>query len=214
MKNLYFFLLLFFAGIGCRAEYRALDLYEMMIKAEKVVHGQITAIDSTSFTLSIEGSLTLDSGSIRVLKFKDWSCAARWTDYAIGQKVFLFLETWQGNLVSMSGGNEGELPILENSVFIHGFTVPLPMPLPPNMMERDVIFFEPTHFDLYGGKYFGIEWNLDDFIETIAFVRNCFDFEYGKYRRITRWKTRCSQQVLEQVAGESKIIKWICDEAN
>lgn len=111
-------------GLSSQAEYRPLELYEMIIKAEKIVYGTVVELDHKYFTLKIEGSLTFDSGTLKITRFHEWPCAARWTQYEVGQRLFLFLTTLNGELVSMSGGNEGEHPIVNKAVYVHGLSIP------------------------------------------------------------------------------------------
>lgn len=200
---------------NARADYDPLSLYEMIIKAEKIVHGTITELDSISLTLKIDGSLTSDSGLIKVERFENWTCASRWTEYQVGQMVFMFLTTWNGKLVAMSGGNEGELPILNNLVFIHGFSIPILPPPPPKGVKRntDIVYFDTKHYDVYGEKYYGTKWRFKDFINSVAFIRNCFEFEYGKYHTITNWKIKCKLQEIELEASKSKLVRWVYEES-
>ena len=197
------------------AEYRPLELYEMIIKAEKIVYGTIIELDSSSFTLNIEGSLTSDTGIIKVGRFSDWSCASRWTKYKVGQRLFLFLTAWNGEFISMSGGNEGEHPILNNSIYIHGFTIPIPPPPPPSgkTWSGGIFYFETEHYDIYGGEYFGIQWNLNKFIEAVSFIRNCFDFTYGRYHNPTNWQIKCDNSELERMSKKSKFVNWVNNES-
>jgi len=196
---------------SAKAKYRPMELYEMIIKAEKIVYGTISELDSTSLTLKIEGSITNDSGILKVERFENWACASRWTQYEIGQRVFMFLTTWKGKLVTMSAGNEGELPIVGNSIFVHGFSIPIPPPPPPKGVElsNDGLYFKVEHHDVYGNRYFGIDCELNEFIKTVSFIRKHFDFEYGKYRTCTKWQIKCEPKEIEQMAIKSKLIRWV-----
>lgn len=215
MKRILIIGTLLLNGLTSRADYRPLELYEMIIKAEKIVYGTIVELDSNYFTLNIEGSLTSDSGNLKIARFLDWPCASRWTNYKVGQRLFLFLTTWNNELVSMSGGNEGEHPILENSVFIHGFSIPIPPPPPPTgkAWREDLIFFETEHYNVHGAEYFGIELNLNSFIEAVSFVRSCFNFTYGQYQERTNWQIHCNNSELERMCKESKLVNWVNTEA-
>lgn len=190
------------------AKYRPLKLYEMIIKAEKIVYGTITKLDSTHFTLQIEGSLTSDAGVIRIARFEDWTCAQRWTKYEVGQRLLLFLTTVDGELVSMSGGNEGELPIIEDSVFINGFSITFPPP-PGKTWSDDLIYFEPYHFKIYDADYFGIKWDLSSLLTAAGFIRDCFDFTYGQFGDPIDWHVKCPEDQLEEKRSESKLINWV-----
>ncbi|MEQ8926439.1 MAG: hypothetical protein RLO81_11535 [Fulvivirga sp.] len=216
MKRILIISTLLLSGLTSRADYRPLELYEMIIKAEKIVYGTIVELDSNHFTLEVECSLTSDSGTLKIVRFQDWACASRWTEYELGQRLFLFLTTWKGELVSMSGGNEGEHPIVNNTVYIHGFSIPIPPPPPPPgvTFRDDLIYFEPEHFNIYGGDYFGIDWNLNSFIEAVSFIRRCFDFTYGQYQTRTNWQINCDGSELEQMCKESKLVNWVSNVAN
>ncbi len=187
----------------------------MIIKAEKIVYGTIVALDSNYFTLNIEGSLNSDSGTLKIKRIHNWACAERWTEYEVGQQLFLFLATVNGELVSMSGGNEGELPIHENSIYIHGFSITIPPPPPPSEvnLKEDLIYFETEHFDIYGADYYGIQWDLESFIKTVNFIKNCFDFSYGQFSKPTNWKIKCDKPKLDTMRAESKLVQWVYAEA-
>ena len=203
-------------SFSSRADYDPLLLYEMIIKAEKIVYGTIVDVDSNHFTLKIEGSLTSDAGTLKIARFQNWVCASRWTEYEVGQRLFLFLTTWNGELMSMSGGNEGELPIVNNTVYIHGFSIPIPPPPPPSgvTLRDDLIYFETDHFYIYGEDYFGIDWNLSSFIESVTFIRKCFNFKYEPFRAPTNWQINCDGSELERMCKESKLVYWVYQEAN
>lgn len=211
MKRIILISTLLLSGFASRADYQPLELYEMIIKAEKIVYGTVIGLDSGYFTLKVEGSLTSDTGTLKIVKFQDWPCAARWTKYELGQRLFLFLVTWNGELVSMSGGNEGELPINNDSIYIHGFSVPMPPPPPP--LYDDMIYFDVKHHNIDGNRYFGIKWKLNYFIRDVSIIRNCFNFTYGQYQLQTDWKISCDVSALEQMCGESKLVSWVYSEA-
>lgn len=114
MKSKLILLFLTLSSITTKADYDPMKLYEMILRADKIVYGEITAIDSMTYTLKIEGNLYDKAETIKVLRFKDWPCAWRWTKYAIGQKLFLLLSKYNGDqkrfknqYFSMSAGNEG-----------------------------------------------------------------------------------------------------------
>ncbi|MEO9474713.1 MAG: hypothetical protein ABJG41_04250 [Cyclobacteriaceae bacterium] len=215
MKRILIITTLLLIGLTSRADYRPLELYEMIIKAEKIVYGTIVELDSNYFTLKIEGSLTSDSGTLKIARFLDWPCASRWADYEVGQRLFLFLTTWNGELVTMSGGNEGEHPIVGNSVFIHGFSIPIPPPpTPPGVTLRDnIIYFDTEQYDVYGKEYFGIKWNLNSFLKSVSFIRYCFNFTYDQYQERTNWQINCNNSELDSMIKQSKIVAWVNSEA-
>ena len=215
MKRILIIGTLLLNGLISRADYRPLELYEMIIKADKIVYGTIVGLDSNYYTLNIEGSLTSDSGTLKIARFRDWPCAARWTDYRVGQRLFLFLTSIDDDYLVMSAGNEGEHPIVDNSIFIHGFSIPIPPPSPPPgvTLRDDLIYFEPEHFDIYGGDYYGIQLDLDSFIESVLFIRTYFNFTYAQYRARTNWQIDCGKSELELMCQKSKLVNWVNFEA-
>lgn len=115
----------------------------------------------------------------------------------------------KGKLIAMSAGNEGELPIVKNAVFLNGYSVPIPpppIPLGEIEINDENLGFSLEHYNIYGDRYFGTKFELDKFIKDISFIRKYFDFEYGKDRELTNWKIKCEPVKIEQLAKESDLI--------
>lgn len=203
------------------ADYTPKELYEMIIKADKIVYGEIIDLDSTNFTLRIDGSLTGDKGTLRVKRFENWPCAHRWTSYDIGQELFIFLTFQNGQLYSMSGGNEGELPIQEDSVYVSGFSLRIspPPPRPGNKHDStlysnyfDKEVFLVKHHSLNGSVYWGQPFSKNDFINSVKKVRECFDFDYGEYNSVNDAKIFCPDSIITDKIENDKIFRWTSQE--
>jgi hypothetical protein len=122
-------------------EYRRYVLFEMVATADKIVAGRIQSVElhpeaQTEFATSPPGVFTLEveerilgvvPDSIRVRCFQDWTCAGRWTRYEKGQRVVLFLEQPKPESGDpyeiLGGGGEGEMPLVDRSVCVRGFSV-------------------------------------------------------------------------------------------
>ncbi|MFZ6052748.1 hypothetical protein [Halocola ammonii] len=213
MKKLLSFILISFSTITAKADYVPVDLYAMMLKAEKIVYGEIISLDSLTFTLEIEGSVTGDTGNVTVKRFQDWPCAHRWTDYRTGQRLFLFLHTSNGAMETMSAGNEGELPICQDSIYINSSSL---IPPPPKGLEakRDtglnsIEFFESRTHMLFGEGYYGYSMSLQNFLTAIHRIRGCFDIEtkYDHYR-VEKAKLLCSVEKTQKLIAIDKIFRW------
>jgi len=94
--------------------------------ADCIVAGEITSLSDTTYELTVERwARKPESAPERVLtvkRFHNWLCASRWTEYAVGQRVFLFA-TWdeEEELAEvMSAGNEGEHLLVENDLILRG----------------------------------------------------------------------------------------------
>ncbi|PKB43051.1 hypothetical protein AX016_1234 [Cellulophaga sp. RHA19] len=211
MKTILTTIILLFSVIGLRAEYRPLDLYEMILGAEKIVYGEIIELDSLTFTLKVERNLTGDETELVIQRFENWPCAHRWTDYKVGQRLFLFLKNYNGKLNSMSGGNEGELPIQNESVYINSFSLDPPPPPNPNGQSNEILeqdFIDSKKYRVFGNDYFGHKTALDDFTSTVIRIRNCFEIKYGKYHQIEEAVIKCDEKQLEKDSETDRILNW------
>ena len=105
------------------AKYWPFELHRMVAAADLVVVGRIAEVDAKTFRLDVEDLLAGETGQwpgerLEVVRFQDWPCAQRWTPYATGQRVLLFLqrhEDEQGHRSwrILSGGGEGEMPVYD-----------------------------------------------------------------------------------------------------
>ena len=59
------------------ANYSPQKLFEMIIKVERIVYGEIITLDSNTYTILIEGSITDETGTITIERFENWPCAHR-----------------------------------------------------------------------------------------------------------------------------------------
>lgn len=211
MKATLTIIFLFLVVANAKADYRALSLYEMIIRAESIVYGEITALDSTTFTFKIEQNLTGEESELKIQRFHDWPCAHRWTEYEVGQKLFLLLTTYEGKIHTMSAGNEGELPIYNDSVFIKSLSLSLPPPPKPDGKAADFSknnFFESQKHEIYGKSFFGYKTDLNMFIETVLQIRNCFEVEYNDYNAIDKAIITCDEDDLKKELATNKILGW------
>lgn len=211
MKPIIITFILLFSVNGLKAKYKPLDLYEMILGANKIVYGEITKIDSKTFTLKVEQNLTGQETELEVQRFENWACAHRWTDYKVGQRLFLFLKSHNGKLHSMSGGNEGELPIQNGQVYINSFSLDPPPPQKPNgqpnkLLENDIIDFKK--YEVFGSDYFGYKTDLKAFTSTVLRIRNCFEVKYGKYRQIEEAVIKCDEKELKKELNSNQILNW------
>lgn len=219
MKTNLHTILFLFSTLTVLGSYRPLEIYELAVGAEEIVYGEVTEIDSLTYTLRIEGSLTDKDEEIQVFKFKNWPCAWRWTDYKVGQKLFLFLkkyngekEEFQGIYYSMSAGNEGELPLFNDSVFINAASLDSPPSFWPDSLRTSLsesLDFVPSEQHIiHGAEYYGYKMDLLDFISTVKTIRNCFEISYKYANDIDEVITTCSGKNLESANETNEILKW------
>ena len=211
MKIILTIVILLFSGVGLKADYRPLRLYEMILGAEKIVYGEIIQLDSLTFTIKVERNLTGDEPQLVIQRFENWPCAHRWSEYKVGQQLFLFLKNYNGHLNSMSSGNEGELPIQNGSVYINNLSLDIKPPPNPNRQSNHISeqdFINSKKHRVFDSDYFGHKTSVDDFASTVIRIRNCFEIKYGEYNLIEQAIIKCDEKQLEQDIDTDRILNW------
>lgn len=191
MKKLLFFLFFFTYSNLCKADYTPIPLDELILISDKIVVGEIVEVEAIYITIKVEESLTNDWGFLKIRRFVDWTCAMRWTPYQTGQKLVFFLSESEGDYYPIGAGNEGEMPVLEGGVYINDQALSMIDYYYSQQIGRMVFNIKP--YFLYGGRYHGIKYSLNELMNTIRFVRNCYQMEPENgwtYKR----KFRCSEQ--------------------
>ena len=186
-------------GLGAASplpEYRRLSLFELSACADLVVKGRI---DSVSFdanerrrtfpersdpdrmiVVSVEETWVGEPSAdkVRVLAFEDWTCAARWRSYGAGQRVVLFLlkpEKPSDLWTILGAGDEGELPILEESARIS------------DEQNHHVQGFELQSPVIDGIRTHGYLLPLDALRDAVRGFRETFDYAISRERDPVQW---------------------------
>ena len=110
------------------ASYTRHKLFELASLADLVVAGTIVELRGETFEVEVERWLVGEAREepLEVRRFVNWTCAGRWTEYAIGQHVVLFLDEPEAAGVPLrirGGGGEGEMPWSEERVVLRRFRV-------------------------------------------------------------------------------------------
>jgi hypothetical protein len=139
------------------AKYAPMSAPTMIREADVVVTGEIVALDDTTFTVRVGESLAgpAPGESLTVRRFEDWTCASRWLPYAVGQEVVLLLVEDADGLRILSAGGEGELRIMDDTVWVRPRLDGFPTTTPPT------------------GHGHGSVVPLDDFLDAARVLRGC-----------------------------------------
>ena len=110
------------------AAYIRHKLYELVARADLVVAGAIVGLEKETFDVAVETCIVGGpaADTLRVARFKDWTCAGRWTRYGVGQRVLLFLvrpPQGVGPWFILGGGGEGEMPLVGDSAVVRGYHI-------------------------------------------------------------------------------------------
>lgn len=209
MKRLFICFALFLISPICLAKYEPLTLYHLAIQSDKVVVGTIVDESSEFFTIQIERSLDNDWGFLTIRKFQDWTCAARWTPYEVGQRLLFFLVQKEGVLYTLGAGNEGEMPLNDEKVYIPDQCVTSYTFLNTGQGSAQEEEFEwgvkPRY--IFGGRFHGFEHKLSDLLELVERIRSCFWIDEG-----SEWPYekgfRCEEEKLKQLSEKSQLFRW------
>lgn len=186
MKRFFIISIFLFAltAKNSHADYTPLTLQHMILIADCIVYGQIANTQDQFFTLDIEKQLVgnLSEKQINVKRFQDFSCAARWVPYATGQHVFLFLQKNENaEWTIMSAGDEGELPMVDDKVYLsswYGFDMEFKV---VNRIDKDGIS-RPQYYQAFsigGGTFYGLEFQLEELSDAITGLRSICTLTYS-----------------------------------
>jgi hypothetical protein len=93
---------------------------QILERAEIIIEGEIVQLGDSTVVIDIKNCLKGSDlkANITIRKYKDWTCAYRWSKYEIGQKAIFGIQKNKNNEYSIVGfGNEGEFPIIDNNVY-------------------------------------------------------------------------------------------------
>ena len=113
------------------AAYRHQGFGALYTGADAIVLGEIVAVADETYSVRIDEVLRASTSAsvaashiIKVQRFHNWKCAARWKAYAKGQRLLLFLGCSGENHSSarvwhaLGAAVEGEMPIEGGFVFV------------------------------------------------------------------------------------------------
>lgn len=217
----YFFLNLLLIGLLAnpeiaRADYSPTQLHYMILEADLTVYGEIDSVIDNYFFLKIKNKVfgEYNDTIIKVKKFVNWTCAQRWTEYKAGQNVFLFLvKDINKNWSIMSGGGEGELPIVKENIYLYAF-YSIYMPF----INFDRIDTSGKHipkkfevYEIYDSNFSGVKFKLDEFADAIEGIRACFQLTKGQYRTEDKIKLICTDERLNTYKSKSELNNWLAE---
>lgn len=125
-RRLVTLLVFFLMASRLDAKYLPPPLFDLLGGSDLVAVGTISEVRHRTFVLELEtvaaGDTQRTSAVIR--KYEDWVCSSRWLPYRAGQRVVVFAETAEAtrdDFTLRSAGAEGEFPIVDGAVMVHGY---------------------------------------------------------------------------------------------
>jgi hypothetical protein len=123
-------LVIFLSTVGMNshgfARYRPLTFRELSRRADLVALGTVAGTTERTFSFEIDRTIRGRPGApraekgerVEVKKFRNWTCAQRWKEYSTGQRAVLFMALRSGEWSVLGAGNEGEMPVQGDWVFV------------------------------------------------------------------------------------------------
>ncbi len=191
------------SGADPAAEYDRYKLFELVACADVVVAGTISGLDGQYFTLEVERWIvgSLAERSLRIRRFRNWTCAGRWTAYASGQRVAVFLgrtDTEQPAMEILGAGGEGEMPLLGSDVVVRGYEI------------RDV---PASDHDVKDVDVRGSLVSLDELASAVIAYRETFVWERGENRdQVARIKIRVDEDQVALFRASSPLARHLAEE--
>ncbi len=115
---LFFFIL---SSTSTSAELEPTTVSEMIEKSDLIFHGKITKIidDNIEVTIikTVKGKFF--KKKIKIKQFQNWLCGFRYQPYEVGQQELFFIQRDSKENIwkIMGGGDEGEIPIINNVLY-------------------------------------------------------------------------------------------------
>jgi hypothetical protein len=187
------------------ARYRRLSLPELSLRADLVVAGRITEVRPTTYVFEIETIVagTSEARSLEIVQFRNWKCARRWTTYAVGQRLLVFLAKKESSPENprwkvLGSGCEGEMPIIDELVYV--VTGPRPG------------WAKWTRYkNVYAGHLRAYNEHLETFSSAIRGLRTCFVLEEIDGSPYPGIGQQCDDTVLGSYSREARMHKFLAD---
>ena len=176
------------------AEYDPMILIDLVGEAEIIAHATITDHTEKYIELTFHNVLKgeMKTPILSVRKFRDWMCAHRWTKYEACQELLIFLK-WDENhndYVILGDGNEGEMPVMNDTVYYQS-----------PIYRTPYLKFE-EQLNIYDGNIYGLKWSLNEVKAGIEYyLENQVKFDLLKDDR-TILQYYSDNAVLQRMADE------------
>ncbi|MGB5388149.1 MAG: hypothetical protein WBN20_15320 [Eudoraea sp.] len=201
--NRLIFLLMLLITSTIKADYVTPTLNKLILKADKILYGEIVCVDESVIELNVYNSINHDSRTITIIKFKEWNCGKRWMEYQVGDTSLFFLRLKNGRYQSMGGGNEGELPIRNDKIYVHASTISTAGFV--GQFDRSELQIEDNG---YNNPYNGYVMDLSDFWQAIAVIKKCFKSEVTATGNLFNIQHICDHSEFESTMNQNKILNW------
>ncbi len=177
------------------AKYRPYAFFEMLLLAESIVAGTILKVHRKHIVFAVQETFlgpTTSRDTIKIQKFRNWTCASRWAPYHQGQTLVMVTrkDSESGMLKAIGSGNEGELPWVGAKVY-----------------ARHLDHFNVANADvehrIFGRDFYGTEVPEADLFAALRGYRSHFERKPTKYEHMVAAKAISSAKDRQAYAAQS-----------
>jgi hypothetical protein len=175
----------------CQALYAPPAFYQLAAGSDLIVLGRIVALSDSTFSLAVEEVLVGECPDtiLRIARFQDWTCSARWKPYALGQREIAFLCRRGSGYRTNSPGAEGEWEVIGD----HVACAYMGTYFRPSLESIDLML--PLEAVVYALKDFG----------------TCFRIEGGQPGYKEKIVKLCKAREIENLVRRSKVHKYLVE---
>lgn len=123
MEKILVIIFLIFTSSQINAELIPTSVSEMIEESGLIFHGKIIKIIGHNIEVTIIKKVKGEffKKKIKIRKFQDWLCGSRYLPYKVGQQELFFLQKNKKENIwrIMGGGDEGEIPIINNVLYFN-----------------------------------------------------------------------------------------------
>jgi hypothetical protein len=181
-----------FAGVcapSVNADYEPTLVHELLGGSELIVRGKIVELQKATYLLEVEECLVGENihrgDRVEIVRFQDWPCAQRMTEYRVGQHLLLFAVRQDEKWRVMGAGCEGEC-------LLAGETLYCRIPDLYELGQRDE-------------KFRASKIPYDYLRELLGAYRACFEFVPAQGERLVRIRQLVSADRLAAFARKSTL---------
>lgn len=100
------------------------SLIQLVERADCISYSRIVSVGKEDFKVLVIRNVKScrRNDTITIQKFKDWTCASRYSGYTVGQEAIFFLSSDKGKLVPIGAANEGELIVKNDTGYVRSGT--------------------------------------------------------------------------------------------
>ncbi len=195
-------------------DYDPTSLVDLAGASDVIAAGKIVEVGKNTFMLQLDevfAGKVAPGDRLEIRKFDDWTCASRWGDYQVKERLFVFLTVaevdGEKEFQIRGAGDEGELPIVDREVYVTPY-------------RKEQLGHSVEYGTAKGGRQRFVKIPYDSFRDSIKGFRKCFEIEASHEllgngelpARFSSIKQLCKDGEVAAFSGASDLNHQLIDE--